>query len=226
MLTLAIETSGKSAMIALAQNGNILAERSLTDTGRRHAQTLVAEIGSLLNDFQVSIHDCDLFAVSIGPGSFTGLRVGLVSAKTFAYVTGAKLAAVDTFEAIAANSPTDVEKVFVVGDAQRGGLFVGFYCRQPTGIWQREGNIAIVEASQWSQARAASDVITGAGIERLPTPLDGRCRVLERECWTPSASTIARIGLRLAERDQLADCMTLEPFYLRRSAAEEKAEST
>ena len=71
--------------------------------------------------------------MSVGPGSFTGLRVGVVCAKTLAYATGARLAAVDTLEAIAANSPPDVETVHVITDAQRGDLFVGTYRRTADG---------------------------------------------------------------------------------------------
>ncbi len=77
-------------------------------------------------------------AVSVGPGSFTGLRVGVVCAKTLAYANGCQLAAVDTLEAIAANSPADVVSVHVIADAQRGDLFVADYCRKSIVEWDRD----------------------------------------------------------------------------------------
>jgi tRNA threonylcarbamoyladenosine biosynthesis protein TsaB len=223
MLTLAIETSGRIGSIALQRDDAPPVERTLAELGHRHAQTLVMEIERLLHDCAVNIRDCQLVAVSMGPGSFTGLRVGAVCAKTLAYATGALVVAVDTFECVAGNSPPDVHAVQIVGDAQRGGLFVGRYGRQSSGEWRREGDISIVNTADWVQDLVLSDVVSGWGMAKVPSPLQDRCRVLDPLCWTSTAATIAKIGRRLAERNQFADCMTLEPFYLRTSAAEEKA---
>src|SRR5438552_3091101 len=99
-LTLAIETSGIVGSIALCSDGERIEERTL-QLGRHHGQSLIPELRQLLEDHRRKPRDCDLIAVSIGPGSFTGLRVGVVCAKTLAYVTGSRVAAVDTFHAIA-----------------------------------------------------------------------------------------------------------------------------
>lgn len=110
MLTLGIDTSGLGGSIAIARDGNCLAERALSRTGRRHARTLVAELKALFDDTRLRPHDCNTVAVSIGPGSFTGLRVGVVCAKTFAYATRCTLVAVDTHLAVAAASRTTSRK--------------------------------------------------------------------------------------------------------------------
>lgn len=223
MLTLAIESSGKSASVALVSGSRPPVERSVSDSGRRHAQTLVSEIDTLFREFRASVRDCDLVAVSIGPGSFTGLRVGVVAAKTLAYATGSKLVAVDTFEAIAGNSPADVSSLHVLADAQRGGLFAGRYSAVGTKLWERVGRIEVVDSEEWVRSRTDGDVISGSGIEKIRKLLPASVRVLADECWTPSATTIARIGISQFEQGAFADCFTLEPFYLRSSAAEEKA---
>ena len=223
MLSLAIETSGRTATVALWQDDRPIAERALPDIGRRHAQSLVTEIDRLFRESGATLDSCQFVAVSIGPGSFTGLRVGVVCAKTLAYAIRSRLVAVDTFECIACNSPEDVREVLVISDAQRGGLFVGRYLRQTSETWHRDGDISIVDATDWVRARVSTDVVSGWGATKILPALADRCRVLDREFWTPAASTVVRIGRRLAEHHQFADCMTLEPFYLRQSAAEEKA---
>ncbi|MDB5335677.1 MAG: gcp 2, partial [Planctomycetaceae bacterium] len=128
MLILALETSGFGGSIALLDDERVLGERIL-DAQRRHAQTLVPEIQSLLQAYNRKSAECELIAVSTGPGSFTGLRVGITCAKTMAYATGAKVAAVPTFPCLAAGCSDDVDRVQVIMNAQRQELFVGRFQR-------------------------------------------------------------------------------------------------
>ena len=210
--------------MALSRGKEVLAQRELDPTGRRHARTLVPEIQSLLTDAGRTAGDLELIAVSIGPGSFTGLRVGVVSAKTLAWATGAKLVAVDTFLAIASQSPADVPAVQVVGDGQRGDLYVGRYRRIADGSWTRDGAIGITPAEDWLATLAATDVVAGSGLERHADVAAARCRVLPRELWTPRAATITYLGQQRALSGQTDDHWSVEPFYLRKSGAEEKAD--
>jgi tRNA threonylcarbamoyladenosine biosynthesis protein TsaB len=220
MLLLGIETSGQPGGIAVVRDGQCLYEAALGDAPRRHAQTLVSEIDAALERLKLSIGQFDAVAVSIGPGSFTGLRVGVVCAKTLAYATGCKLTAVDTLQAIAANSPPDIAAVHVIADAQRGDVYLGTYRRSPEEEWIREGPITIVAAKMWVAARSPEEAITGPGLATCHEVVS--CQVLPPAWWLPTARTIAQIGARQIERGELADCASLEPFYLRASAAEEK----
>ena len=226
MLTLGIETSGRAGAVALCRDGRCLAERLLEQAGRRHAQTLVAEIGRLFDEFDLRPADCNLVAVSIGPGSFTGLRVGVVCAKTFAYATGCSLTAVDTYQCIAENSPNDVHDVWVTGDAQRDELYVGRYRRDEDRSWVPTAEITIVAGRPWCRARTSSDVVSGPGIDRFESELASACRVLGPEYRDPRAAVVARLGERKLGRSGPDDFWSLEPFYLRRSAAEEKWDAT
>src|SRR5207302_9751075 len=97
--------------------------------------------GRVLADSGKKPRDCQLVAVSVGPGSYTGLRVGVVCAKTLAYVVNCRLAAVDTLQSIACNSPVDVAVVEVICDAQRGDLFAGTYARDVHGEWVPRGGV-------------------------------------------------------------------------------------
>lgn len=224
-LTLGIETSGFGGSIALVREGVIVAERDLDPTGRRHARTLVPEIGQLLTDAGVSVAALGLVAVSIGPGSFTGLRVGVVCAKTLAWAVASDVIAVDTYLAIASQSPSDVDRVEVVGDGQRGDLYVGRYQRTSGGEWVREGQLEIQAASEWVAGLQTDVVVSGPGLERHAAAAAARGRVLPRELWCPRAATIAVLGERRWKSGARDDVWTLEPFYLRKSGAEEKADA-
>lgn len=223
-LTLGIETSSFGGSVALSRGGDVLAERDLDPTGRRHARTLVPEIQALLTDAGRTAGDLSLIAVSIGPGSFTGLRVGVVCAKTLAWAAGAKLVAVDTFLAIASQSSAEVSTVQVVGDGQRGDLYVGVYRRGADTNWTLEADIKIMPAEDWLANLMSTDVATGPGLERHAAAAAARGRVLPRELWTPRAATIAGLGQQRAAAGATDDLWLVEPFYLRKSGAEEKAE--
>jgi tRNA threonylcarbamoyladenosine biosynthesis protein TsaB len=225
MTAVGIETSGRYGSVAAVRDDVCLAQRALSRTGRRHARTLVTELQELLNSAEISPERLDVVAVSIGPGSFTGLRVGLVCAKTMAYATGATLIAVDTFEAVSRNAPADVDHQFVIGDAQRGELFVGRYQRTLDGGWERVGEIQIVPLETWRDQLPGDVLVSGPGLEVYQAELSGYARLLDTECWTPFASQVARIGLERALAGTSDDPFSIVPRYLRRSGAEEKLDS-
>lgn len=225
MLTLGIETSTRPGGAALLRDGECLEECPLESEGRRHAQALASEVDALLEKHDLAPSDIDAVAVSIGPGSFTGLRIGVVFAKTFAYVTGCSVAAVDTFLAVAANSPADASDVWVIGDAQRQQLYAGRYVRDPGGTWTQQGAIAIVDTEPWCRERQAGDIVSGPGVSCCAELFPEGCRVLDEETRLPRASIVARLGSAEIEAGRAEDLWTLEPVYLRQSAAEEKAEA-
>ena len=225
MLTLGVETSGRSGSVAICRDGTCLAERPLEKTGRRHAQTLVLEVERILADLDLCADECELVAVSIGPGSFTGLRVGVVFAKTFAYANRCDIAAVDTLACIATTSPSEVNTVYVVDDAQRGELFVGHYTKRPDGHWIATNGIELHNAVRWFAARTTEDVVTGPGVEKYMERYASTCRILAPEYRTARASVVAKLGQLNFESIGADDFWMLEPFYFRKSAAEEKWEA-
>ena len=224
MLILGSETSGPRGSIAVCRDEECLAEVILEDAPRRHAQTLVLQIGDTFGRLGLRIAELDAVAVSVGPGSFTGLRVGVVCAKTLAYATGCRLAAVDTLEAIAGNSPPEVVSVHVIADAQRGDLFVATYHRKSNLDWDRESPPTIVRADAWFDSLTARDVVSGPALGLYKPSGSTLWRSLPETAWLPSARVVAQIGGRQIRGGSAADAATLEPLYVRRSAAEEKAD--
>lgn len=225
MLILALETSGFGGSIALLEDDTVLAERTL-DAQRRHAQTLVPEIQQLLQGHGRRVSDCELIAVSTGPGSFTGLRVGITCAKTMAYATGAQLAAVPTFPCLAAGCPADVTDIQVIMNAQRQELFVGRFQRATDSTWIESRPLAIERANEWQNALRPDDVVTGPGLENIAAEVTQRCRVLPPDYWQPHARWVGRLGLQLLQAGKLTSCWDLQPLYVRKSAAEEKWDAT
>ncbi|WP_145369450.1 tRNA (adenosine(37)-N6)-threonylcarbamoyltransferase complex dimerization subunit type 1 TsaB [Maioricimonas rarisocia] len=223
MLTLGIDTSGLGGSIAVTRDGNCLAERALSRSGRRHARTLVAELKSLFDDVNLPPHTCETVAVSIGPGSFTGLRVGVVCAKTFAYATGCTLVAVDTHLAIAAASPDDVGQVAVITDALRGEVYAGLYERNADGSWSTLRQVERLPFDAWIEGVPETATISGPGLTAYAEDLAGRT-LLPQDHWNPQARWIALLGEQLAREGRSDDLVQMVPKYLRKSAAEEKAD--
>ena len=221
MLTLALETSGFGGSIALLDGDQILGERIL-DAQRRHAQTLVPEIQALLQTHGRKSADCELIAVSTGPGSFTGLRVGITCAKTMGYATGARIAAVPTFPCLAAGCPDDVTAVQVIMNAQRQELFVGRYHRDNATRWVETQPLRIEKAAIWQAELEPENVVTGPGLEGISETIAPLCRVLSPEFWQPQARWVGRLGMEYFQAGSTVSCWDLQPLYIRKSAAEEK----
>lgn len=225
MFVLAIETSTTSGSVALLDGETCLVERTL-ELGQAHGQSLIPGIQQLLSERGILPRDCGMIAVSIGPGSFTGLRVGVVCAKTWAYATRIPAVGVPTFAAIAENATDDVLSLQVIADAQRGDLFVGHFHRQDcagqTRAWATDGKIEIVAAETWAARLTATDAVSGPGVPKVAELIAGRTRVLDADLCQARASWIGRLGFREAQANRLSDPWKLEPLYLRRSSAEDK----
>jgi len=221
MLTLAIETSLIPGSIAINRDGETLEERTLP-ADRRHAESLVLEIQQLFSAHGAKLRDCELIAVSVGPGSFTGLRVGVTVAKTLAYATGAAVAAVGTLTAVAHNVNEDCAKLFVISDAQRKQFFCGEFARRDDGAWREVCPVKIVGGAEWAAQRSAEDVITGPALAKSAEIFPAECRLLPQDLWLPRAMAVAELGLTRQEQGEITEPVQLKPVYLRQSAAEER----
>ncbi|HIF01754.1 MAG TPA: tRNA (adenosine(37)-N6)-threonylcarbamoyltransferase complex dimerization subunit type 1 TsaB [Planctomycetes bacterium] len=225
MLILAVDTSGFEGSIAVLDDGRILVERALVAEGGRHAQTLVLQVDRMLKSLQFAPQDIDAVAVSIGPGSFTGLRVGVVFAKTFAWANAANLVAVDTLRAVAQQTVDGISDVAVISDAQRSEVFVNEY------TWDAEsesflavGDVRIEAIETVVQQTVARGLhVTGPGLIKFADQFPAEASLADSSLWNPGAAAVAQVGRLLLTENKLADPNTLEPLYIRRSYAEEKA---
>ena len=218
---LALETSELTGSVAAAADGKVLAELQL-DPQQRSAQSLAPAIRSLLLQVGWQPRDIQLVAVTTGPGSFTGLRVGVATAKVFAYAAGAEVLGIGALEAIAAAAPEGVPAVSAAVDAQRGDVVAQRFRRQ-SALWlEAVDDPALLPLDQWIAALPAGFAVSGPVLKKRTGPLPAGLTMLDRAFWQPMAGNVAR----LAHRDYLAgrrdDLWNLLPVYSRPSAAEEK----
>lgn len=230
MLVLGIETSGHSGSIAVVDETGLREEVELSATGRRHARTLVPEIGELLSRLQLTSRDLLGIAVSLGPGSFTGLRTGATCAKTLAYALHIPLVGIDTFQCIAEQATSqNIQTLWVIDDALRGDVFAGQYHRQssitepanPT--WECIRQPTLISLPDFRRLLSTESVVGGPGLLKLKVDWSGQ-PLLAAEFCQPNAQQVAKLGRRALLAGSPDEAWTLTPHYIRRSAAEEKAD--
>lgn len=221
MNILALETTERLATVAAVEDNRLLTCHE-TGSKLRSAQSLAPSIRETLHAVQWQPEDVDLVAVTIGPGSFTGLRVGVTTAKVFAYAVGAEVLGIDTLEAIAAATPPDVERFWTAVDAQRGQWVVRQFARS-AGEWpQPLGPSSLVDAEPWLAALPAGDLLLGPVLRKALDRLPDHIRTLGAELWPPTAQQVGLLAARDYAAGRRDDLWTLTPRYSRPSAAEEK----
>jgi tRNA threonylcarbamoyladenosine biosynthesis protein TsaB len=221
MRILALETIAAAGSVALLDDQRIVAELEL-DTTRRSAQTLTPGIDQLLKRVGWRPGDVELVAVASGPGSFTGLRIGVTTAKTFAYAVGCPVIGVHSLLAIASRAPRELANVSAAVDAQRGELFVADFHRLSDGSLEGVETTRIVSAAAWLASLPEGVALTGAGLEKHLDALTPGVNVVERELWAPTAAIVGQLGHRFTLAGQGISPFELVPQYCRRTAAEEK----
>jgi tRNA threonylcarbamoyladenosine biosynthesis protein TsaB len=160
--------------------------------------------------------------VSRGPGSYTGLRVGIMSAKTLAYAAGCALIAVDTFAVLAGQAPAEAEKLDVLADAQQDKLYVQSFARESAERWRAVSELSIMPAPDWLARRDVEAWVSGPGVALVAQRLPEETRVVEPPQRDPGLASLLRLGLERYQSGRRDDLWTLEPLYARLSSAEEK----
>jgi len=216
---LLLETSHQPGVVALAEGERIVGEQRMEES-RRHTRELVPAAKLLLEQAGWKPGDVQGVVVSIGPGSYTGLRVGIMSAKTLAYVTGCALLGIETFAAIARQVPADAQRLAVIADAQQGKIYVQHFARTPEGMVAADA-LSILPFADWSATCPVETWVTGPGLETFLPRLPTRQLVAPRPDWTPHATSLLALGLAAYRTGRRDDPFALEPLYLRPSAAEE-----
>jgi len=225
MRVLGIETSVATGTVALVADGQCLDEMVVSED-LSHSINLTARVDALCGKNDCRLEGIDLIAVGLGPGSFTGIRVGVAFAKGISAATGIPVAGFCGFDAVMSALIREKElsafrQVAVLFDARRGE----FYCRiyAAKNGWHPAGADGIVEPKELE--RYASDTTLFAGPD-LAALLRGRAfdcagQGVEVIDMPPRAREIARMasGLPVKEREQYRD---LNPLYIRRTQAEEK----
>jgi tRNA threonylcarbamoyladenosine biosynthesis protein TsaB len=222
MIILSLDTSSAAGSVALVSDGAILDERA-GDASRTHGERLPAELMSLLEQHRIAPHAIDLFAVAIGPGSFTGLRVGIATIQGLALANGRLVAPVSTFEALAWRARGSDDPIATWIDAHRGEVFASLFTPDgqtmitpPSAMPPRE----ILEAWSESVGNARRVRFAGDGAVRYRVEIE---RVLGKRALidTASAPLAGAIGEIAHEQPSRAvRPHAIVPLYVRRPDAE------
>ena len=238
-LILAVETSGRFGSVAIAHGEKNLAEKPFSGP-MKHSAEIFPAICRLLQQLGRKPKEIKHIYISIGPGSFTGLRIAAALAKTMNLANAVKIVTVDTLYVIAANandymkqSNTNIEKIATILDAKRGQFYIAVYQRKSNeqratsdGIWEKVFPDSLMTASQFLDKFANKQQplwLLGEGLlyykDKFKT--QGIC-FLDDDYWYPKASKVHLLGWQLALVGRFADPLTLQPAYMRKADVKEK----
>lgn len=228
MLLLAVDTSSASGSLAVLRDEQLLGV--ICTTGEEnYSSRMFRQLEILLAELQLKLPQFDLYAVAAGPGSFSGLRVGLAAVKGWAEVHGKAIAAVSALEAVAVQSSAPGEWVAAVLDARRGQVFGALYERGPHGLrrYQEERVETLPEFLAWLENEFRGNI---HGVSAFISPAPALLHFeLERSGFSNNpvgqaspvlAPLIGQIGLEQARRGELVDAVRLDANYIRRTDAE------
>jgi tRNA threonylcarbamoyladenosine biosynthesis protein TsaB len=228
VLLLALDTCDARGSVAILRDESLLHAEPHT-TAEDYSSWLLPAVTRVLTAAGLALRDLDLYAVAAGPGSFTGVRVGLTTVKAWSEVYGRRIAAVSRLEAIASESQA-ASSAYVAAfiDARRDQIFAALYRRQAA-LFERideEMVIAPDKFLDWCTARTGSEKIAWVST-------DPNC-LTQTRLWTSRfagsetvqevspllAPRIGQLGHRLALQNQVTDALSLDANYVRRSDAE------
>ena len=222
MLILGIEASTKTGSVAVVSEQGVVAQYSL-NIEVTHSERLMSTVDRVLKDTGLTMAHIDGFSVAIGPGSFTGLRIGLSTIKGLALATGKPVAAVPTLLALAWNLPYAAFPVCPLLDARKNEVYAALYALDGSSCSQimQKAAIPIHELAGKISGKA---IFTGeaALIYRVEIEKQFGDRALFASLSTvlPSAASVAEIGSGMIKSGKQADPDSLTPLYIRRPEAE------
>jgi tRNA threonylcarbamoyladenosine biosynthesis protein TsaB len=223
---LAVETSTLTGAVALLEAGAVVAE-SRVSVAVTHGERLMAAIDGVLRAARWQLADVAAFAVALGPGSFTGLRIGLSTVKGLAFATGKPVVGVPTLDALAWALPFCAYPVCPVLDARKNEVYAALYRTLDGRLELLEAPRAVAPATLAEELRATTEgplVFLGDGVAPfaavLTNILGTRARLAPADLRLPSAVTVGELGGWALARGEAADPAGLVPLYLRPSEAE------
>ena len=216
MIILGIEAATRVASVAVISEEKILAEIS-QEAKLTHSETLLPQIEQALKI--ANVEKVDAVAVSIGPGSFTGLRIGLATAKALCYAWNIKIIGVPTLQAISYHFPTSNAIIIPMLDAQKNRAYCQKFknCRALSKLEIKSIDEIVRDAGKID----AEIFLCGDVLHKIKIELPQNVKIAPLNCRMPRAVNVALFGKNLIDAGGISNVMNIEPLYIRRSEAEE-----
>ena len=224
MKVIGIDTSTKVATISIIDEEKVIGEYSLSKD-MSHSEKLMPMIKEVLDNVDISISEIDLFAVGVGPGSFTGLRIGAATAKSFAHLFDKPIIGVSTLETLAYNMNLSDSIIMPMLDARRDRVYTALYRFEDLAMEE-------IEASQILEINDIGDklkdydriIVNGEGSliykKEIEGALGGKVRFASLGQNVPRSVSICELALKKYNKGERDDLFTLTPDYIRPSQAE------
>ncbi len=222
MYILGIETATMTGSVALLSEDRLMAEYTL-HSGVTHTERLLSAIDHLMQAAGLTMAALDAIAVSKGPGSFTGLRIGITTAKSLAYSLQTPVVAIPSLDALAAQYVFTPMLLCPILDARKREVYTAFY-RNTGAAVQRVSDYAVIAPDLVLQAITEPVLFLGDGVFRyrdiITTTLGALAHFADAAHGLPRAGLIAQLGALRLQHGDTDQCFDLTPLYIRKSDAE------
>lgn len=225
MKVLGIDTSTSCGAVGLIDDERVISEY-LLDIPITHSERLLGAIELVLRDARCAIEDLDGWAISLGPGSFTGLRIGVSTVKGLAFATQKPVAGISTLDVLASQiSPTPF-LICPILDARKGEVYTAFYRYEGGGFLGRLSGYQAVAPEDLTKKVEEKTIFIGDGVKTygdfLRDSLPSLAIFPPASLNVPHGSMVAKLGLELLQKGECLDLSTFTPLYVRPSEAETK----
>ena len=228
MKILGIDTSSMAASVAVIEDNKLICEYTI-NTKKTHSQKLMPMIENMLGLSDLNVREIDAIAVCEGPGSFTGLRIGMATAKAIAHVNDIPVIGVNSLEALAANMNLCDKKICSILDAQRNQVYTGRNQYEGTKLVEIK-EIGIQQIDELLEELAQSGeqwILVGEAVYKY----EDKIREISNIEIPAASNNVTKAGslcsvakVKFDEGKDIFDCYTVNPLYIRKSQAEEQYE--
>ena len=229
MKVLGIDTSTSCGSIGLIDDEWIVSDY-LLNIPVTHSERLFGAIELILKEARFAIGDLDGWAISLGPGSFTGLRIGVSTVKGLALATGKPVAGVSTLDVLASQVSSTPYLICPILDAKKGEVYTAFYRYGEGNDLKRQSAYQAIKPEDLIKKIQERTIFIGDGVrtyrDYLKKSLESLAIISPNSINFPHGSGVARLGLELLRNGKYLDLPTFTPLYVRSSEAELKFNST
>jgi len=217
------------AAVAVMDDEKLLGEYSINNK-KTHSQKLMVMVNEIMKNLDLKPSDIDVFAASIGPGSFTGLRIGVATAKAMAYAMSKPVVGVPTLDALAYNIVTSRSVICPILDARNNQVFTALYESDGKKLEKMTDymGIPVSELVEFIKQNDMQVIFTGDAVdlhmEYFKSELGENCEFAPLGSRLQRGASVAELAIQMAKEGKLSDSFELLPFYLRKSQAEREFE--